>query len=637
MSLREPGQLVGMVFDQTYRITSLLGAGDMALVYKAIDKNLGIELAIKLLHLEMLSSKESFARFQREAEVLKTLFHPNIIGLRLFKLTCVGQPYVVMDFLNGTPLDRKIEETGGLAPQEAVQLSLQVCEALSHAHERGIIHRDLKPGNIMIMKEGSNEQNAILLDFGIAKILEPVQAKQSQSLTRTGQVFGTPFYMSPEQWRGEQSDWRSDIYSMGIVLYEMIAGSRPFDVETLAAVVFGFQDCKPPALSELRPELIVSLELQATIAKAMSLDKESRYQSVAELKRDLMKTGEFKALTTGKTQRPSTAQLFRKNKPKVILLTVFIFSLTVGLLLADGFSGSSGRFSTSIASTLAEMVLKPSDPLLINLRLHLADLLYQSSEFKEALKEYKKLDSSMQLGMKIESIALVRTRIAQAAYKSGLDQEQVNFLAFEAAISQLNLALEELKAGKFEQCMGSWRFVQECKTLGSKQSEFKSSRKETLIAKEAKLAGDLYESKKPELSLQVWRSILEDSKIYTGRKSAQTVNALFMMGCCEVNLHDYHSAEEHFQQALDIAMEAPEKQLKSRIVEILFGLGNAQSLLGKYAESAETYKQSVERSRAVLRQTTLPLAEKLYNLALKLKKAKLSGLKSDNVKRALGQ
>lgn len=273
-------KLVGTVFDNRFRILSLIGSGGMSTVYKAMHKELGFEVALKMMRLSLLEDEKTRARFIREAEVLRTLKHPNIVSIKEFHITKTGQPYLVMDCLEGETLASTITRRDLDIP-EAVNLFLQICSALDHAHAQSVVHRDLKPGNIIITNE-QGRQKAMLVDFGIAKLL-PSLRNNAQKLTRTGHAFGTPSYMSPEQWRGENVDERSDIYSLGCIMFESLAGTPPLDMESLAQIIFNNAEPSPQPLRQNKAGQPISADLESIIMKCLAFDRSKRYPSAAEL------------------------------------------------------------------------------------------------------------------------------------------------------------------------------------------------------------------------------------------------------------------------------------------------------------------------------------------------------------------
>jgi eukaryotic-like serine/threonine-protein kinase len=280
-----------------YRVLQLLGGGGMGVVYQAEDLKLGRQVAMKFVPGELASDPAAFARMQREARAASALDHPNICTI--YELDeHQGQPFIVMQLLEGITLRAWIENSASESMHarlnSLLNLAMQIADGLTAAHQEGIIHRDIKPANIFITSRGE----AKILDFGVAKFLElpelvpePVQPLRETGVaanpasTRTGASMGTPYYLSPEQIRGEKLDARSDLFSLGLVLYEMATGHRAFAGDTAAAIRQAVLEQPVVPVRQLAPEL--PLELHRIITKALEKDRERRYQSGKELKTDL--------------------------------------------------------------------------------------------------------------------------------------------------------------------------------------------------------------------------------------------------------------------------------------------------------------------------------------------------------------
>ncbi|MBL8290900.1 MAG: serine/threonine protein kinase, partial [Bryobacterales bacterium] len=274
-----------------YRITGFLGAGGMGEVYRATDTRLGRQVALKFLPARLSNNPEALERFQREARSESALNHPNICTLYDVG-EHEGQPYLVMELLEGESLKQRLER-GPLSPPEVVELGVAVSEALEAAHVRGIVHRDIKPANIFLTPHG----RAKVLDFGIAKLLAepapgppaeagsvPVPAWETTG-TERGRAVGTIAYMSPEQARGEEVDPRSDLFSLGVTLYEAATGRQPFRKETPQATLEAVLSQAPAPPRSLNPA--VPVQLERTIAKALEKDPAARYGRASDLAADL--------------------------------------------------------------------------------------------------------------------------------------------------------------------------------------------------------------------------------------------------------------------------------------------------------------------------------------------------------------
>ena len=280
------GQTIG-----NYRILERLGGGGMGVVYSAEDTRLGRRVAVKFLSEEMARHPQALERFEREARAASALNHPNIATVYDVG-THEGRPYLVMELVDGLPLDQKLRERR-VEIGTLLDWAIQIADALDAAHAKGIVHRDVKPGNLLVNARGQVK----VLDFGLAKVAEPAANEAPGAgpmsagptvdalLTSPGVAVGTVSYMSPEQARGEELDARSDLFSLGCVLYEMAAGRRAFEGKTSAVVFHAILERDPAPLREVNPG--VPAKLEEIVAKALEKDREMRYQTAAEMRADL--------------------------------------------------------------------------------------------------------------------------------------------------------------------------------------------------------------------------------------------------------------------------------------------------------------------------------------------------------------
>ncbi len=257
---------LGDVLGGRYRLVELLGQGGMATIYRATDAQLGREVAVKVLHPEYGRDPDFVARFKQEAQAAASLSHPNIVGVYDFGTDADG-PYIVMELVDGEDVATLIARNGPLPPRQAARLAAEVAHALAAAHARGIVHRDVKPGNVLVSSDGRVK----VADFGIAR------AWADARLTLPGVTLGSVHYFSPEQALGEQATEASDIYSLGIVLYELLSGRRPWEGDSAAAVAMARIAAPPPLVSAVRPNVPPILE--AIDRRALSPDPAARFDS----------------------------------------------------------------------------------------------------------------------------------------------------------------------------------------------------------------------------------------------------------------------------------------------------------------------------------------------------------------------
>jgi serine/threonine protein kinase len=312
--LLKPGdRLVG-----PYRFEGNLGAGGMGIVFRASHDILKRMVAIKMLLASELDAS-SLQRFQREARAISYLHHPNIVDLLEFGIDPNDNPFMVMEYVDGVCLSKIIAKAGHMEPAFALRIMLQICSAMKHAHASGIVHRDLKPSNILIVMDEEGRESVKILDFGIAKLTNQPGFNDA-TLTRTGEVFGSPKYMSPEQVQGKPTDARTDIYSAGLILYEMLTGSLPFTAETTVELLVKKVTCQPPSLKEAAGGRDFPKNIQDLITKALQNDPEERFATFDALATDLQACLDKPAISTGK-------ETLLKNGTLGLLTVAIILSL----------------------------------------------------------------------------------------------------------------------------------------------------------------------------------------------------------------------------------------------------------------------------------------------------------------------
>ncbi|HKE14416.1 MAG TPA: serine/threonine-protein kinase [Kofleriaceae bacterium] len=297
-----------------YHLNDILGRGGMGTVYSGEHVYIGKRVAVKVLHPRFAKYEDAVKRFLREARAASSINHPNIVDVTDFGPTPDGGVYFVMEYLEGTSLEDLIEKRGALALHRGLNVANQLALALAAAHDKGIIHRDLKPDNIMLIRKPGRrdlvrmlrpdprddlptarfviekEQDydfVKILDFGIAKVLHREEMAPGQTLA--GAVFGTPEYMSPEAARGEEVDPRADIYSAGVILFDMLTGRPPFEASAAAEVLAMQINKAPPSPREIAPHLEITEAAERLILKAMSKDADLRHQTMDEFRDELQR------------------------------------------------------------------------------------------------------------------------------------------------------------------------------------------------------------------------------------------------------------------------------------------------------------------------------------------------------------
>jgi hypothetical protein len=276
--------LVGQILDSKYELIRRLGQGGMGAVYRARRKHIGDEVAIKVLLDKFVAGSEATERFRREARAAAMLRHPNVVAIHDFSEgSGVSSPaYIVMELVEGRSLRNLLDQEGRVGPERLVTLMRGICGGVSAAHRKGVVHRDLKPDNIIIIppERAGDQETVKVIDFGIAKLRE---ADAGAGLTQTGVLIGTPFYMSPEQCLGDPLDARSDVYSIGAILYEMLAGAPPFTGNSPTAVLARHLTDTARPLDQLG----VPTRLASVPGRALAKNPQERYQTVDDLYSDL--------------------------------------------------------------------------------------------------------------------------------------------------------------------------------------------------------------------------------------------------------------------------------------------------------------------------------------------------------------
>jgi tRNA A-37 threonylcarbamoyl transferase component Bud32 len=287
-----PTQLVNVVRDpladtiigERYRILGRVGEGGMGTVFRVEHVLMKKVLALKLLRPEFSNVQDASRRFEREAQSASRLNHPNIISVTDFGHGAAGELFLVMEFVAGQPLGDVLAREGRLDIGRACHIAGQILRALEHAHGEGVVHRDLKPANVMLVRDADPRapEAVKILDFGIAKMTQTQGSEEP--LTRGMMIFGTPAYMSPEQAAGQEADSRADLYSSGIILYEMLAGRKPFVNEDLVKLLGMQITAPPPRLSEVAPDARIPPALEAVVMRVLEKDRDKRFATAAEFR-----------------------------------------------------------------------------------------------------------------------------------------------------------------------------------------------------------------------------------------------------------------------------------------------------------------------------------------------------------------
>ena len=295
--------MIGTVLSGRYRLEAKLGSGGMSTVYLARDETLDRPVAVKVMHREMSEQADQLKRFRQEAKAVAKLSHPNVVSV-IDAGEDGGHPYIVFEYVKGETLKQRVSRIGALDPQEAIAYAIEIGRGLSVAHARSMVHRDIKPQNVLIDEEG----RAKLTDFGISRQLE------QDGMTATGRVLGTTDYVAPEQAMGHEVDPRSDLYSLGVVLYEMLIGQVPFHADSQVGVAMKHVNEELPDVQQRRPELSAAVAL--VVERSTAKNQAERYGGINEMIDDLETALEVEAARAGSTTGEATSVLDAVPPPK---------------------------------------------------------------------------------------------------------------------------------------------------------------------------------------------------------------------------------------------------------------------------------------------------------------------------------
>jgi len=313
----------GSIFANRYEVIDEIGQGGMGRVYRVFDKKIEEDIALKLIRMEIATNSHAIERFRNELKIARKISHKNVC--RMFDLNeYSGIHYITMEYVEGEDLNSLINRTEKISPIKSIDIGIQICKGLIEAHEIGTIHRDLKPKNIMIDKEG----NAHIMDFGIA------HSTETDGVTEVGKTVGTPRYMSPEQISGQELDQRSDIYSLGIMMYELLTGQTPFEGDNFVNIKKKKKTEIPK--SPIEVESKIPKKLNDVILKCLKKDREKRYQSTKELLSELININKEislkKIIHRDKQKERSSLIVFLKNRKKLAIFTLMLAVLIISVL-----------------------------------------------------------------------------------------------------------------------------------------------------------------------------------------------------------------------------------------------------------------------------------------------------------------
>lgn len=343
---------------ERYEVLALVGRGGMGVVYKVRDKAVDKVFAVKVLNHDLVQDRISVKRFEQEAKAASALTHANLAAVYDYGVGVSGCPFLVMDYLEGQTLEQELAQEGYLDSERALDIFIQTAEAMADSHLKGVIHRDIKPGNIILEKAENGSDFVKLVDFGIAKVL-PSEQKAHENLTQTGDIFGSPLYMSPEQCEGNMQDRRSDIYSLGCLMYETLTGVKPFAAENPIKIILRHinEDPKPisslTTVSNLPSQFKVPVDLDKVILRCLARDPNKRYQSAYELVNDLKLIRDGEKVEFLQAMAGAAKANSYKTPGWTLFALVGLVNLIVGFFIISKFTESPSPPNTSIGHPIA--------------------------------------------------------------------------------------------------------------------------------------------------------------------------------------------------------------------------------------------------------------------------------------------
>ncbi len=633
--------LIGTSLPRNYHILSLLGRGSMSVVYKGVYEPLNQPVAIKMLKAHLVSDPYQLKRFQSEIKTAGSLNHPNIVGILDFGVTGQGTPYLIMDYLDGKSLSDILDTEERLSVRRAVDLFTQAADALAHAHQAGILHRDIKPSNLLICADAEKRETLKVVDFGIAKLMMPGEngnnADGLLSLTATGEVLGTPLYMSPEQANGKALDARSDIYALGCVLYHALTGKPPFLGDTALDTMRLQISAPAKPIDQVRTDLYIPQGLQMIVMLCLQKDPRQRYQTMDLLRDDLRTclpgpgTGGARPKRKLKQSGGTTAAAPDFSEPKtksdwlLPLGLIFCLLLIAGAGLASLISNypkARNLAPPSITRSTAPVASEKPETTIDRDQVHDADSALSSGRYAKAEQFYKQLLDQKFTDLTPETQAtwwnglasafLAQDKLADA--KSAIDQA----LSIEAKVPNPDVGLAELliTSSKISCALGDPSEAERSakQALQIRQTKPGSSPLDVAAAWQC-LASAASLQKNYRLADSILTNALKSLEKASGTDSTMAASIANDLGVVREREGKYASAEELFNRALRIRKTALGEQSPA-VADTLCMLGTLDFNTKKDAAAEEMFKSALTIRQSVFGEQSSRTAEVYSCLAI---------------------
>lgn len=567
---QSPEDLVGHTLVNKYALLALIGKGGMSAVYRAKDLKLNKMLAVKLMLPHLASQNINAKRFQIEAQAASSLYHPNLIATHDYGVTDRGMPYIAMDLVDGKSLSEVLKEDGALPIKRAIPIFIQICDALAHAHGKNVLHRDLKPSNVMLTTTGSQFDFVKLVDFGIAKMLPENDNDRAAELTRTGEIFGSPQYMSPEQCTSAALDARSDIYSMGCLLYEVIAGAPPFKSDNVMEILFAQMNESPPGFKQVNTNLEIPQNLQLIIYRCLAKDPEERYQSASELAQELNKFNQ-KATDIFIRNVQAKWQVFKlKRRPmkrrerKYLLVT-----LALSLLLA----AAAGKLISDywVDDSLGKLTLKQA---------FMPTPVPKSTISTDKLVLSRAMESG--ISKRLERLGPHPDREALGLIASDSEKVARSYMSygeFDLARKYFQLSIDLLK-----------RF----------DNTGESNRSYTITFAKIQIGNCFFASGAYSRAIPYYKEGIETLTLFGegSRDKSYLIETLIYKASAEYAAGEFNDSIKTFKRLLKVIPEADIKPGKEKLALIYSQLADCYRLKGNFNTAIEYYKSAVKNFKA---------------------------------------